>query len=100
VSVAVRSPGVVQRFSGLLHDVVTQHETLELFAPWVHVTAAIGHASEAWSVRAPSLDGPVTSLEVLDATASIVMSVSAARWPGKPEPPDWRELVEQLPTIL
>ncbi len=100
VSVAVRSRGAVQRFSGLLHDVVASGGTIALEAPWVRVHAAIGRAADAWVVRAPSLDGPFTSLEVLDGAASVVLSVSAARWPGKAEPAAWRELLERLPVAL
>jgi putative hemin transport protein len=100
VSVAVRSSGAAQRFSGLLHAVVASGDVLELEAPWVRVRASIRRAADAWAVRAPSLDGPFTSLEVLDHGASVVLSLSAARWPGKPEPPAWRELIERLPTAL
>jgi putative hemin transport protein len=100
ISIAVRSAGSVQRFSGLLHAVVASGGVLELEAPWVRVRASIPRAADAWVVRAPSLDGPFTSLEVLDHEASVVLSLSAARWPGKPEPPSWRELIERLPTTL
>jgi putative hemin transport protein len=100
VSVAVRSPGTVQRFSGLLHDVAAGVDTVELAAPWVRVRIAIASLAEAWLVRTPSLDGPVTSLEVFDARANVVLSVSAARWPGKPEPAPWNELLGRLPTVL
>jgi putative hemin transport protein len=100
VSIAVRSAGVAQRFSGLLHDVVEKGDALELEAPWVRVRAAVRRSADAWAVRTPSLDGPVTSLEVLDGGASVVLSLSAARWPGKPEPSLWRELIERLPTAL
>jgi putative hemin transport protein len=97
VSVAVRSRGVVQRFSGLLHDVATNARSIELAAPWMRLRADAAALVEAWVVRAPTLDGPSSSLEVLDAGARVVLSVSAARWPGKPEPSAWRDLVERLP---
>jgi putative hemin transport protein len=95
VSVAVRSAGVVQRFSGLLHGVTTAGDGLIVEAPWVRICVAPRGLAEAWVVRTPSLDGPATSLELLDASASVVMSVSGARWPGKPEPAPWRELLAQ-----
>jgi putative hemin transport protein len=100
VSVAVRSPGVVHRFSGLLHDVSATANTVELAAPWVRVRIETARVAEAWIVRTPSLEGPVTSLEVFDARANVVLSVSAARWPGKPEPAPWNELLGRLSTVL
>ena len=93
VSVAVRSTGVVQRFSGLLHGVTGAGSGLVVEAPWVRICIAPRGLTEAWIVRTPSLDGPVTSLELLDASANVVMSVSGARWPGKPEPAPWRDLL-------
>jgi putative hemin transport protein len=100
VSVAVRSAGVVHRFSGIVHAVSVEGDVLEFEAPWVRVRAAVRRATDAWVVRAPSLDGPFTSIEVLDGGASVVLSVSAARWPGKPEPGVWRDMLERLPTAL
>jgi putative hemin transport protein len=98
VSLAVRSPGVVQRFSGLMHDVSAAGTTVVIDAPWVRVCVTSTGIAEAWVVRTPSLDGPATSLELLDASASVVLSVSGARWPGKPELAPWRELLERLKT--
>ena len=98
VSLAVRSPGVVQRFSGLMHDVSEAGAAVVVEAPWVRVCVTPKGIAEAWVVRTPSLDGPATSLELLDASASVVLSVSGARWPGKPEPAPWRDLLERLKT--
>jgi len=98
VSLAVRSPGVVQRFSGLMHDVSEAGATIVVEAPWVRVCVTPKGIAEAWVVHTPSLDGPATSLELLDASASVVLSVSGARWPGKPEPAPWRDLLERLKT--
>ena len=96
VSLAVRSPGVVQRFSGLMHDVSAAGSTVVVEAPWVRVCVTPKGIAEAWVVRTPSLDGPATSLELLDASASVFLSISSARWPGTPEPSPWRELLERL----
>jgi putative hemin transport protein len=96
VSIAVRSAGVVQRFSGLLHGVTAAGTGLLVEAPWVRVCVAPTGITEAWVVRSPSLDGPATSLELLDASASVVLSISGARWPGKPEPAPWRDLLADL----
>ena len=46
----------------------------------------------------PSLDGPATSIELLDAGSRVVFSVAGARWPGTPEPALWREMLEKIST--
>ena len=98
ISVAVRSPGVIHRFTGMLHEVTTNAAGMALEAPWVRVRLALAHVAEAWAVRTPSLDSPVTSVELLDASANVVLSVSGARRPGTAEPELWREAVERLAT--
>jgi putative hemin transport protein len=52
--------------------------------------------AEAWVVRAPSLDGPMTSLELLGPTANVVASIASVRGPGTPEPGRWRTLLDSL----
>jgi putative hemin transport protein len=96
VSVAVHSTGVVQRYSGLLHEVARVDGGFSLEAAWVRARVRTRALAEAWTVRAPSLDGPATSVALLDARAHVVFSVSGARWPGKPEPPLWSELVGRM----
>jgi putative hemin transport protein len=96
VSFAVRSRGVVQRFSGLLHELDVAAGRLELRAPWVRAHVALTGVAEAWVVRTPSLDGTSTSIEMLDRVATVVASVSGARSPGQPETPLWREIVDAI----
>jgi putative hemin transport protein len=98
VSIAVHSPGVVQRYSGLLHEVARTDGGLALEAAWVRARVRTRAMAEAWVVQSPSLDGPATSIELLDTSARVAFSVSGARWPGTPEPPLWGELVASVPT--
>jgi len=71
---------------------VAQETLARAFVRWRRIRSY----AEAWVVRTPSLDGPATSLELLDASASVFLSISSARWPGTPEPSPWRELLERL----
>jgi putative hemin transport protein len=98
VSIAVHSPGVVQRFSGLLHDVAHVDGRVLLEAAWIRAWVALRGVVEAWVVCSPSLDGPVMSIELIDADSRVVFSVSGARWPGMPEPSLWREILARIPT--
>jgi putative hemin transport protein len=99
VSIAVRSLGVVQRFSGLLHEADVIGDVCRLRAPRVRMQVRTDRIVEAWVVRTPSLDGPTLSLELLDARAASIVSLSGARWPGQPEPLAWREALDGLPTV-
>lgn len=49
--------------------------------------------ASAWRVVKPTADGPVTSLELLDAAGGVVAQFFGARKPGQPELAQWRELV-------
>jgi len=100
VSIAVRSRGVVQRFSGRLDAVETIGPRLVVTAPHVRVRLCVERVAEAWVVHAPSLDGPSTSLELLDARAGVVCSLSGARFPGEPEPRRWHDLVDDVRTLV
>jgi putative hemin transport protein len=99
VSFAVQSRGVVHRFSGLLHELDVTAGRLELRAPWLRAYAALDGIAEAWTVHTPSLDGPSTSIELLDRVARVVASISGARSPGQPETRHWRELVDSVPSL-
>jgi putative hemin transport protein len=52
--------------------------------------------AEAWRVVKPTADGPVTSIELLDANGAPVALLFGARKPGVPEREDWRALVEKV----
>jgi putative hemin transport protein len=100
VSLAVRSRGVVQRYSGCLDEVEQAAGAIHARAPGMRMQVAGRGVAETWVVRTPSLDGPVSSLEVLDATASVVCSLSATRRPGEPESRAWFVLLDELRTLV
>jgi putative hemin transport protein len=100
ISIAVRSRGVVQRVSGVLDGVERADGAFRLQAAGVRIHVAQRGVAETWVVRTPSLDGPTTSLEVLDATASVVCSFSGASRPGEPEPHAWFVLLDELRTLV
>lgn len=99
VSLAVHSRGVVQRCSGPLDAMEEQGTAALVRAPGVHAAIRRDGIAEAWVVRSASLDGPTTSLALLDRSASVVASLSGARWPGRTEPAAWRALLDGLPTV-
>lgn len=48
--------------------------------------------AEAWRVVKPTADGPVTSIELLDANGAPITLLFGARKPGQAEREDWRTL--------
>jgi putative hemin transport protein len=96
IAVAVRSTGVVQQYSGLVQAVESDGAWLAVAAPFTRVRVHRARIAEAWVVRAPSLDGPMTSLELLGPTANVVASIAGVRGPGTPEPAGWRQLLDSL----
>jgi putative heme degradation protein len=91
---------VAQRFTGPLDAIDASADELVVRAPNVRVRVRIGRVAEAWVVGAPSLDGPSTSIELLDSRAGVVCSLAGARVPGAAEPRRWHELVDDLRTLV
>jgi len=52
--------------------------------------------AQAWRVVKPTADGPVTSIELLDADGEMIAQFFGARKPGLPERSDWRNLVADI----
>jgi putative hemin transport protein len=52
--------------------------------------------AEAWRVVKPTEDGDVTSIELMDAGGEVIAMIFGARKPGKPELPEWRDLVASV----
>lgn len=52
--------------------------------------------AEAYVVTKPTEDGPVTSLEVLDADGMLIVQFFGKRKPGTPELADWRALLSTV----
>ncbi|MBU8544957.1 MULTISPECIES: hemin-degrading factor [Roseomonadaceae] len=54
--------------------------------------------AEVWRVVKPTVDGDVTSIELLDEAGEVIAMIFGARKPGQPEREDWRALVAQVAT--
>ena len=98
VSIAVRSRGVEQQYSGHLDGAKVDNGILELAAPALRARVDLGRIVEAWVLRTASLDGPTTSLELLDGQATLVASIASMRVPGRPEPVAWTAMLDGVPT--
>lgn len=99
IMVFVRSPGTVQIHTGPVYrlkptsgawfNVLDEDFNLHLHEPTIE---------QAWVVEKPTKDGPVTSLELYDASGTAVTQFFGERKPGRPEREEWRAILDGLKT--
>jgi putative hemin transport protein len=96
VTIGVASAGAWQRHTGRIRRILTSSRWLVVRDPSFHLRVRTDRIAEGWVVRAPSRDGLVSTLELLDAGGTLIATVAAPRWPGQMEPERWRGLVGRL----
>lgn len=76
---------------------------VKVMGPWLNVLdkgfnlhLREDHIARAWVVTKPTVDGPVTSVELFDADNQNIALLFGARKPGIPEDPNWRVFTETL----
>ncbi len=99
IMVFVGNPGIIQIHTGPV-------EKLMATGPWFNVLDSGFNLhileptiTHAWAVYKPTADGVVTSLELFDASETLVASLFGKRKPGQAEDPAWRALVATLTTL-
>ena len=78
-------------------------ETVKAVGPWINVLDPGFNlhlredlVAEAWTVRKPTRNGPITSVELYDSDGGLIAQFFGVRQPGQPENPAWQALVEAL----
>lgn len=96
IMVFVGNPGMIQIHTGTVNNIVDYKGWINVMDPEfnLHVDEAQIHAS--WYVKKPTEDGPVNALEVYNAKGELILSFFGARKPGKPELPEWTQLLKDL----
>jgi putative hemin transport protein len=96
IMVFVGNPGMIQIHGGPVKRV-------EVMGPWLNVLDAGFNLhlredliASAWTVRKPTVDGMVSSLELFDAQGRTIAMLFGDRKPGQAERCEWRELLSQL----
>ncbi len=76
---------------------------VKVMGPWLNVLdkgfnlhLREDHIARAWVVTKPTVDGPVTSVELFDADNQNIALLFGARKPGIAEDPNWRHFTETL----
>jgi putative hemin transport protein len=94
----VGNRGIVQIHSGPVGNVQPMGPWLNIMDPTFHLHLRAGHIAETWAVRKPTRDGHVTSLEAYGKDGEMIIQFFGKRKEGNAEMPEWRALVENLPT--
>ncbi|MFC0386712.1 hemin-degrading factor [Muricoccus vinaceus] len=92
VMVFVGNRHAIQIHTGPVQRLVDIPGWFNVLDPDFNLHLREGGVAEAWRVVKPTADGPVTSIELLDAHGAPVTLLFGARKPGQAEREDWRAL--------
>ncbi|WP_240775749.1 hemin-degrading factor [Nissabacter sp. SGAir0207] len=96
IMIFVGNRGVVQIFTGAIHEVTPMHGWLNVFNPHFTLHLQDQQIAESWITRKPTADGMVTSLELFAADGTQIAQLYGQRHEGEPEQAVWREQLAQL----
>jgi putative hemin transport protein len=93
IMVFVGSRGCIQIHTGPVKRLVETHGWFNVLDPDFNLHLREDGIARVYSVRKPTEDGIVTSLEAFDARNRNILLMFGARKPGKPELEEWRGIV-------
>jgi putative hemin transport protein len=96
VMVFVGNRGCIQIHTGPVKRLVATPGWFNVLDPDFNLHLRDDGVARVFSVRKPTEDGTVTSLEAFDADGRNVLLMFGARKPGKPELEDWRAIVARV----
>lgn len=101
IMVFVGNPGCIQIHSGPVKRIEPMVSPaarwINVLDPGFNLHLREDMIANIWAVEKPTADGVVTSIEVFDARAELIVQFFGARKPGVPELQSWRELVAGVP---
>lgn len=97
LGISVASPGAVQTYSGLIHNIQRTGPWINVLDEGFNLHLRDARLASSWVVRETTPEGDLASLELFDGRGQPVARFQAARRPGEPEPPHWRDLLAALP---
>lgn len=97
IMVFIGNPGCTQIHSGPIKKVASMGPWINIMDEGFHMHLRLDHVAEAWTVRKPTKDGHVTSVEVYDRAGGLIVQVFGQRKEGVDERAEWRMLAESLP---
>ena len=96
IMIFVGSRGCIQIHTGPVKRLVDTHGWFNVLDPDFNMHLRDSGVARVFSVRKPTEDGTVTSIEAFDAENRNILLMFGARKPGKPELEDWRAIVARV----
>jgi putative hemin transport protein len=96
IMVFVGSHGCIQIHTGPVKRLVDSHGWFNVLDPDFNMHLREDGVARVFSVRKPTEDGIVTSIEAFDARNRNILLMFGARKPGKPELEEWRSIVANV----
>ncbi len=96
IMVFVGNRGCIQIHSGPVTNIKRFDEWVNVLDPDFNLHLREDRIAETWVVQKPTVDGPVTSLELYDAAGDSIATLFSVRGEGNPENPDWRNMLAAL----
>lgn len=96
IMVFVGNHGCIEIHTGPVHKVKAMGDWINVLDEGFNLHLRTDLIAEAWVVRKPTVDGDVTSLELLDAQGDVIVQFFGERKPGRKEDLHWRALAHGL----
>jgi putative hemin transport protein len=96
IMIFVGSHGCIQIHTGPVKRLVDVHGWFNVLDPDFNLHLRDAGVARVFSVRKPTEDGIVTSIEAFDAHNRNILLMFGARKPGKPELEEWRTIVANV----
>jgi len=96
IMVFVGNDGMIQIHTGTVEKIVPYGEWINVLDPEFNLHLRQSAVHSAWTVRKPTRDGDVNSLELYDAAGELIVQFFGKRKPGESELPQWREILKSL----
>lgn len=95
----VGNRGCIQIHSGPIANIKPMGPWINVLDETFHLHLRLDHIRETWTVRKPSKDGHITSIEAYGADGELIIQFFGQREEGSREREDWRFLAENLPRM-
>jgi putative hemin transport protein len=96
IMIFVGNGGCIQIHTGPVRKLVETHGWFNVLDPDFNLHLREPAIARVFSVRKPTDDGMVTSIEAFDDRGRNILLMFGARKPGKPELEEWRQLVAKV----